>query len=145
MDGKIQCLNTDLDLMSADDVTALASALEALGVFPLHVTRGEDALWFATFETSSVDQPEQNVAAMITAIESLPENLRAIWSSCRLREFNIGCDCGDEPWAFNQGMSNELLCRIAAVGASLRITIYPDRDERTEQSQEPQRLDETDL
>ena len=45
----------------------------------------------------------------------------------QLREFNIGYDCGEEPWAFNQGLSAETLRRVAAVKASLRWTLYPDR------------------
>ncbi len=128
MDGKIDYLNTDLDLTSAEDLTKLASALEALGVFPLHVGRGDDALWYATFETEeSFDEPDPNIAAMIKSIESLAAPIRDVWSRCTRREFNIGYDCGDEPWAFNQAMSSELLGRIAAVGGALRITIYPDR------------------
>ena len=50
MDGTICYLNTDLDLTSSDDLTALAAVFESRGVFPLHVTRGEDGLWYATFE-----------------------------------------------------------------------------------------------
>jgi hypothetical protein len=128
MDGRIQYLNTDLDLASTDDLTALASALKTLGVFSLHVARGEDAQWHATFETDEhFDQADANIAAMITAVESLPEPLRAAWSRCSQREFNVGYDCGGEPWAFNQALSSELLGRMAAVGASLRVTLYPDR------------------
>jgi hypothetical protein len=62
---------------------------------------------------------------MIAVVESLAESLRAVWAGCTLREFNIGYDCGDRPWAFEQGLSTGLLGRIAAVGASLRITLYP--------------------
>lgn len=34
----ISYLNTDLDLTSSDDLTALAATFEAQGVSPLHVT-----------------------------------------------------------------------------------------------------------
>ncbi len=54
------------------------------------------------------------------------------------REFNIGYDCGAEPWAFNQGLSAHLLGRMATAGASLRVTIYPDREQGT-----PEELSET--
>jgi len=50
LDGVFIYLNTDLDLTSAADLTALAAAFEAGGVPPLHVTRGEDRQWYATFE-----------------------------------------------------------------------------------------------
>jgi hypothetical protein len=130
MDGTISYLNTDLDLTSPTDLTALSRVFKSRGVSPLHVTHGEDGCWYATFETlDQHDEPEPNIAAMVAAVESLRPRHRSIWDSCTLREFNIGYDCGDEPWAFNQGLSCELLGRVAAIGAALRWTLYPDREE----------------
>jgi hypothetical protein len=119
-------LNTDLDLTSAEDLGLLAGAFDASGVFPLHVTRGDDALWYATFEVLGEHaEPEPSIEVMLSVVESLPGPLRSVWNSCTRREFNVGYDCGAEPWAFNQGLSAALLGRMAAVGASLRITLYP--------------------
>jgi hypothetical protein len=130
MEGEITYLNTDLDLESADDLTALAAAFEVAGVRALHVTLGEDGLWYAMFETDEQHaEPESNITAMVRVVESLQEPLRSTWASCTRREFNIGYDCGADPWAFNQGLSCGLLGRMAAAGASLRITLYPDREE----------------
>ncbi len=132
MDGVISYLNTDLDLTSADDLTALAAAFEAAGVPPLHVTHGEDGLWYACFETDEQHaEPESNIAAMLAVVESLAPPLRAVWAGCSRREFNVGYDCGLEPWACSQGLSAELLGRMAAAGASLRVTLYPDREQDT--------------
>jgi hypothetical protein len=131
MDKTIHYLNTDLDLISPADLTGLARAFRSRGVFPLHVTHGEDGKWYATFETSDqFTEPETNIAAMVAAVESLLPQHRSIWHACTQREFNVGYDCGDEPWAFNQGLSCELLGRIAAIGASLRWTLYPYREEK---------------
>jgi len=129
MDNTICYLNTDLDLVCNDDLTELANALEAGGAFTLHVTKGDDGKWYATFETNKPHtEPEPNISQMLAIIESLAEPLQSLWVRCTLREFNIGYDCGAQPWAFSQGLSTDLLRRIAAVGASLRITLYPDRD-----------------
>jgi hypothetical protein len=129
MDNKICYLNTDLDLTSANDLTALSVAFEASGVRPLHVTQAEDGFWYATFETDEqFTEPEPNIAAMLAVVESLAESLRLVWDGCSRRQCNIGYDCGAEPWEFNQGLSTELLGRMAAVGASLRVTLYPDRE-----------------
>lgn len=129
MDGAINYLNTDLDVRSRHDLADLAAILKLRGVCPLSISRGEDSLFYATFETEeSYYEPEPNIAAMVSVIESLEEPRRSIWESCTQRGFNIGYDCGDRPWAFNQGLSNGLLGRIAAVGVSLRVTIYPDRE-----------------
>lgn len=129
MDHSICYLNTDLDLTSADDLTALATAFEVEGIPPLHLTHAADGLWHATFETSvQFAEPEPNIAAMLTVIESLAQQLRTVWNRCTQREFNIGYDCGGEPWAFNQGLSAELLGRMGAASTSLRLTLYPDRE-----------------
>jgi hypothetical protein len=130
VDDLIHYLNTDLDLTSSDDLTALASAFEAGGVFPLHITRGEDGLWYACFETDEQHtEPEPNIAFMLVVVESLPPALQSVWAGCSRREFNIGYDCRQEPWGFNQGLSPKLLGRMAAAVASLRVTIYPDREQ----------------
>ncbi len=68
---------------------------------------------------------------MQAVIESLVPPLRSVWAGCSQREFNIGYDCGLEPWAFNQGLSADLLGRMAKAGASLRVTLYPDRGQHT--------------
>lgn len=127
MDDTIQYLNTDLEITSPDDLTSLASALASRGMYPLlEAMKGDDAVWHAKFETDHCfEVPEPNIAAMVGAVESLEEPLRQAWFRCSVREFNIGYDCGSKPWAFNQALSAELLGRMAAIGASLRLTLYP--------------------
>lgn len=129
MDRTICYLNTDLDLISTEDLTALAAAFEGRGAPPIRVTHETDALWYATFETTAqFAAPEPNIAAMLSIVESLAQPLRLMWDGCTRREFNIGYDCGGKPWAFNQGLPADLLGRMAAAGASLRVTLYPDRE-----------------
>jgi hypothetical protein len=125
-------LNSDLDLTSSEDLLDLAGEFKSHGLFALNASRGEDGLWYATFEVLDQSaEPEPNIAAMVTIIESLVEPHRSTWLRCSRREFNIGYDCGAEPWAFNQGLSCELLSRIAEAGVSLRWTLYPNREEAT--------------
>jgi len=127
--GLIQYLNTDLDVTSAGDLAALTAAFETKGMYALHVTRSEDGQWWATFETNEhYEEPEKNIAVMLDAVESLDAALLTVWQGCTRREFNIGYDCGDEPWAFNQSLSSQLLGRMASAGSLLRVTIYPDRE-----------------
>lgn len=132
MDDTIRYLNTDLDISSREQLTDLVSALTSRGMFLLfRPVKGDDTLWHATFETEAdFDEPEPNIAAMVGVIESFDEPLRQAWSRCLVREFNIGYDCGAKPWAFSQALSSELLGRMAAIGASLRLTFYPP--ERTD-------------
>jgi hypothetical protein len=122
----IRYLNTDLDLVAAEDLTAFAAGLEALGVLALHVDRREDGLWYATFETDdSCEEPEHDIVLMLAAVESLEDSLRGDWRACVVREFNVGYESGDGPWGFNQLVSAETLRRMADAGAGLRVTLYP--------------------
>lgn len=129
MDNTIHYRNTDLDIVAQEDLTELASLFETNGLVALHVTAGDDGLWYATFETEEqFDEPEGSIATILTVIESLDEPLRALWTGCGHRVLDIGYDCGTEPWGFHQSLSPGLLKRIAASSASLRITLYPHRD-----------------
>ena len=72
MVNTIRYLNTDLDLISAFDLTELANAFEAADVPPVDMTRGEDGLWYATFETNTqYTEPEPNIAAILAVAETL--------------------------------------------------------------------------
>jgi hypothetical protein len=62
--GTISYLNTDLDLTSPVDLTELAAIFASQGARPLLVTRGEDELWYATFETDDQHtEPETSFGA----------------------------------------------------------------------------------
>jgi hypothetical protein len=123
----IRYLNTDLDLVSDQDLTDLTAALKSRGVDALHVTRGDDGKWYATLEVDRTpsEEPEPDIIAILDAVEALGKKLRSVWTKCSLRELNIGYDCGSEPWAFNHGISAKTLGRIAALNAPLRFTLYP--------------------
>jgi len=130
----IKYLNTDLDLVAVRDLTPLANALDARGVFPLSVQQDGGELWYATLEISANShdarmlEPEATILVMLDAIEALDGEAKELWSACSKREMNIGYDCGDVPWAFNNRLANSTLRRIADVGTSLRITLYPYRE-----------------
>ncbi len=138
MDGTICYLNTDLYLISADDLTALGALFESPGLVALQLCRRADGLWYGNFETNvGHTEPEPCIKEMVAILEALGEPNRSKWLACTRREFNMGYDCGAEPWAFNQGLSPGLLGRMAAVGASLRWTLYPDRGAAKEASCSP--------
>ena len=120
----IHYINTDLEV-SEFDLAALAAALETLGLFALHAEMGEDRVWRGRFETETQhDNPETTIALMLAAIERLGAPALADWRRSNLREFNIGYSSGDAPKVLEQSLSNQLVHRIAAVGARLGISIY---------------------
>lgn len=122
----IQYLNTDLDLVCDVDPAILASEFESRDLV-VNVTPGDDGLFYVLCEDWDESEPEPNIVRLLDAIEGLSDAARDVWDRCSKREFNVGYDCGDEPWSFNQGLSNFVLRRIADCGASFRITLYPFR------------------
>ena len=143
---RIQYLNTDLDLIAPCDFAPLTEALAAHGVRPLYQPdQGADGQWYSKLEIDvdiDPEEPDVTIGVMLDAIEALlgqgatsrpssnaPSSAATLWAQCTLREFNLGYDCGSEPWAFNQGLANDTLRRIAACGSTLRITLYPPTEE----------------
>lgn len=121
---KIEYLNTDLDLVSSSSLDDLKAELTARNLFG-RVSHGEDGMWYAMFEDCNADEPEPNIRKLLDALDQLSPSAAKVLRQCQKFEFNIGYDCGEEPWSFNQGLSNETLRRIAEHGASLRVTLYP--------------------
>jgi hypothetical protein len=122
----IQYLNTDLDLVCDVDLAMLAAEMESRGLVAV-LRAGNDGLFYVTCEDNSDTEPEPNIKRLLDAVESLSDSAGELWARCSKREFDVGYDCGDEPWAFNQALSNDVLRRMADCGASFRITLYPHR------------------
>jgi hypothetical protein len=127
----IQYLNTDLEVVAANDLSPLEANFNTNGLLTVcSLEQGDDSLWYGNFEADeSYEEPETTIRTMLAVIESLDGPVADIWQSCSKREFNIGYDCGSKPWAFNNGLTTETLRRIAACGGTLRITIYPEHRE----------------
>ena len=124
----IHYLNTDLDLVSANELTALTAALESRGLYSLHMAHAANGLWRASFETETQHvEPDANIVGICEVLEGLEGQMADALKECTLREFNIGYDCGSEPHSFSHELSLATLRRIVDVGATLRITLYrPD-------------------
>lgn len=122
----IHYLNTDLDLVCDADLSPIVECFNTFDLYP-HLTEGGDGRWYVMCEDMNDTTPEPNIVKLLDAIEALSDTTRDLWDRCTKREFNIGYDCGDEPWAFNQGLSNDVLRRMADCGATFRITLYPHR------------------
>lgn len=125
MKHEIHYITTDLDLRAPVDLAPLTDALnhQGLAAYP-HGPR-KDGSWSAIINAAKgFQEPDQDIAATLTAIEALDESSRSLWVACSSRDFDIGYDCGDNPRAFYQQLSAATIARMAAAGAGLVITIY---------------------
>ncbi len=120
MKHEIRYITTDLELWALVDLAPLANELVQRGLLPHYVGPWQNGSWSARFAMSeSFPEPDSGIAAMLTAIEALNEPARSLWAVCTSRNFNIGYDCGNEPWAFNQQLLPTTLARLASVSAVL--------------------------
>jgi hypothetical protein len=132
VDSRIQYLNTDLELLGTADLAPIAIFFSQQALFQLHFSflekhsEQQTQLCLATFETNdSFDSPAETIEVLLRAIAALSPNLESLWWQCEQRILDIGYQCGSEPSALSQSLPSDLLARIAAVGLSLRLTLYP--------------------
>ena len=125
---RIQYLNTDLDLVCDIDPSGLAGEFESRD-FAVDVRVCDDGQFYVLCEDANDIEPEPNISRLLDVVESLRGDARVLWNRCSKREFDVGYECGETPWAFNQGLSNDVLRRMADCGATFRITIYPQHSE----------------
>lgn len=135
-DGVTSYVTTDLVLFSSEDLTALAAALEARGLYVRDRARWIDAVeWFRIAEPQwhwafkargegPYDDPEPEVADLLAAVEALDPPARAAWDGCSRRIFDLGYDCGTTPFSVRHDLSAGTLARLGAAGGLLRFTLY---------------------
>lgn len=120
--------NTDLDIVCEVDPAILVKGFDT-HVNIVNVHNGDDGQYYVLCEDTSNTDPELNISRLLDVVDNFTESARKVWNRCSKRDFNIGYDCGDGPWGFNQGLSNQTLRRIVECGATLSIALYPFRPE----------------
>lgn len=131
-------LNVDLELESASDRSPL---VEHWGeqVFVLFQDRVDETyrLAFETEFAEPTDPPTTDhtndaddcIREFLSLIAALPAPLRGLWDGCHSRVFDIGVIAGTEPRVFIQMLSTSTLQAMAAVGGTVRFTMYPPPQE----------------
>jgi len=123
----IRYLNLDVELESENDLTAL---VEHLGeeIFVL-CNEQLESIFYTSFEPKYFEEeknnPENHTRHILGLLEKLPGSLREMWNECNSKIFDFGFDSGFAPGPFHADLSPESLQGISAIGANVRITIYP--------------------
>lgn len=118
-------LNVDLDIVCDESLAGLTQAFRSRNVRAIN-ERIEAGHWLVGYEASLVDgSVESCTHFLLDAIAKLPAPMQALWGRCSKRDFNIGFECGAQPWGFESNLSVDTLRRIVAVDASVTITLYP--------------------
>jgi hypothetical protein len=122
---EIRYLNTDFELESHQDLTPIAKDFGE-DVFNLH--NGEARGHFlATFETNEQNHsPDAAILLFCRLIEALPKKQRTLYDKCFTKTFDIGYEGGSKHQRYTDEIRPETLQKLSNVGASLRITVYPE-------------------
>lgn len=120
--NKMQFLNIDLDIESSTDISPIVQEWE--GRVSVHRHEKIDEAYFGSFETS-YSGINEIVEEYVTLIEGLSQSSRNIWDNANKRDFDFGYESGTEPNNFHSRIESESIGKLAMVGGSVVVTIYP--------------------
>lgn len=126
---EVQYLNTDLEIESKSD---LSSIVEEFGDDVIVLHHGERrGFQHASFETAADStDADATINSFCMLVESLPHEAREIWNGCLSRVFDVGYESGSSPPHFRSEIRASTIRRVANIGASIVITIYPETQDR---------------
>jgi hypothetical protein len=133
-------LNIDVELKSALDMAPLAKHLEK-SMYVLQCEPFEDG---HSLRMEPLIERRLNADAkactehMLSALERLPAQLQTLLRSCATRVFDYGFDGGLEDNPLSIDLSPTQLERIAALGATVRMTVYPYRSAVADENEQAQ-------
>ncbi len=120
----IEYLNVDLDLEAPFDLGELAHALGS--VFVLHQTH--ESPFVCSLELADDDLNfDDTLTGWIGRIEALDPSACSAWQRCTKRVLSLGVQSGLGPSSIHYDVPSHLVARLAAIGASLELTIYGAR------------------
>ena len=133
---KARYLNVDLELESDSDLTPFISFLEGKVLFLWkEITSNQSSIGLET-NLLFAPGPEENIAEFLNIIETLPPDLRHLWFNSGKKVIDIGYECGSMEDPINSFISSGIVQRLAQLGCSINITIYPCVEAPEEEGEE---------
>ena len=123
---KIQFLNVDLEIESHRNLQPIVDSFgdDAVNLY-CGQARGH---YLATFETSNTEaDPDSIVSYFCMLVKALDGEAKELWDTAFTKVFDIGYESVLEArsYSYSSEIRAETIERVAALGASLRVTIYP--------------------
>ena len=124
----IRYLNTDFEIESKSD---LSKIVQEFGDDVVVLYHGEmRGYQHASFEIEgTTDAADETINTFCALVEALPEGVRQTWDGCCSRIIDVGYESGMSPLNFRSEIRAPTIQRVAAIGASIVITIYPISDQ----------------
>ncbi len=121
-------LNVDLDLESKKSLEPLVGELGEK-VHVVYNGRSEEKTNLVALEVYEGDDedPDSIINAFCKLIEKLSTQGRSAWESCSMRRFDIGFESGVSGHPLCVDLDPKTLKRVADLGGSIGVTIYPKK------------------
>lgn len=122
---EITYCNVDVDVYASEALEPLTKALGKK--ISLHYVGREKNMHSAHFALSSFaksQQPDLAIRSLAKLIEALPPKPRRLWDQAKHKAFTVGLQSGIEPHYLEYEISQAATRAVAALGASIIITIY---------------------
>ena len=131
MSEKSRYINTDLEIVSPFNLGDLVNVLNERCDL-LHGEKEEDGLWHICVEAhgsgitgSPEHSPDRDIEELLKVLETLKDETIAQLKKSEKLDFNVGWYSSEKHHGSKFTVTNALLGRIANIGATLTVTIYP--------------------
>jgi hypothetical protein len=117
-------LNVDLEIESHEDLQPI---VRSFGDRVCNLYYGQDSgHYLATFELSdiAVIDADAIVYNFCLLIESFDRSAKSLWDRALTKVFDLGYGSASESSSYSSALSAETISKVAALGASIRVTIY---------------------
>lgn len=119
----VRYLNVDLEIESKSDLSKIVEEFgEEVIVLYSREVRGYQ---HASFEAPNMADADETINHFCLLVEELTKEAREVWDGCCSRVMDVGYESGTSPQNFRSEIRASTVQRVAAIGASIVITIYP--------------------
>jgi hypothetical protein len=126
---EVRYLNTDLEIESKNDLSRIVEEFgEDVSVLHHGEIRGYQHASFEITGGLSMGADEA-INGFCLLVENLPKEVREIWDGCCSRILDVGYQSGATSPNYRSEIRASTIQRVAGIGASIVITIYPLREE----------------
>jgi hypothetical protein len=126
-------LNVDLDIESKYDISPI---IRDFGdkVFILNdepYSEGSYNLSVELNDSWCQQDPEGLILGYIELIKNFSDDAKDAWNRAHKKSFDLGYECGFQPYSINNELSNSTINAVASVGASVIFTLYSVQKEKS--------------
>jgi hypothetical protein len=119
-------LNVDLDIESKHDISAI---IKDFGdkVFILNdepYYEGSHNLSVELNDSWCQQDPETLILGYIELIKNFSDDAKDAWNKAHKKAFDLGYECGFQPYSINNQLSASTINAVASVNASIVFTLY---------------------